>query len=251
MVRSPAPEKNFPALLVAVVIGATVAASADAWPPFLPARASFPPDVVASVERVWAEPTLNRTVHGRPASVPFNVYTAFVDAPDVTAAAARFLKLARYRVRALGAGWFEADDGAGARGIYEVLVRTPHRRVMLSWGEHRGRVLGVIGGSALTVIDLREREGMVDQDLAAWVRIDNAFAAALARLLIPIFGHLADHKLIEGFTVTATVAEWAVAHPDEFCEWLKREPLPPERRPSLLAVMPSCPRDGPVTGPES
>jgi hypothetical protein len=247
----PAPEKNFSALLLAAVVGAAVTASADSWPPFLPARATFPPDVASSVERVWGEPTLSRTVRGRPASVPFNIYAAFVDTPDVTAAAARFLKLARYRVRALDADWFEADDSAGARGIYRVLVRTPHRRVMLSWGEHQGRLLGTIGGSALTVIDFRERAGSVDQDLAAYVRIDNVFAAALARLLIPIFGHLADRKLIEGFTVTAAVAEWAVAHPDEFCEWLKREPLPPERRQPLRAVMPACPVDGPVSRPAS
>jgi hypothetical protein len=64
---------------------------------------------------------------------------------------------------------------------------------------------------------------VVDQELTAYVRIDNAFAAALARHLLPIFGRLADRKLSEGFAVTAKVAEWAVAHPDEFCDWLRRE----------------------------
>ena len=113
-------------------------------------------------------------------------------------------------------------------------MRAPGRRVMLSWGKHRGRILGAIGGSALTVIDLREHDGVVDQELTAYVRIDNAFAAALARHLLPIFGRLADRKLSEGFVVTAKVAEWAVAHPDEFCDWLRREPLRPERREAIL-----------------
>ena len=89
-------------------------------------------------------------------------------------------------------------------------------------------------GVPLTVIDLREHDGVVDQELTAYVRIDNAFAAALARHLLPIFGRLADRKLSEGFVVTAKVAEWAVVHPDEFCDWLRREPLRPERREAIL-----------------
>lgn len=111
---------------------------------------------------------------------------------------------------------------------------------MISWGRHRGWLLGTISGSALTVLDLRARDGRVDQSLTAYVRIDNAVAAALARLLVPVFGRLADRKLSEGFAVTASVAEWAVEHPTEFCDWLRREPLPADRKDPVLLVAPGC-----------
>ena len=230
--------------LVALVflLGLTAVATGQplTWPQFLVSRDGFPPDVVSAVEHVWNEPTLRRTVQGPPARAPFDVYLAFVDTPDVTAAAARFRKLARYEVEPLDGDRYVADDRDGARGMYRVLVREPNRRVMVSWGQHSGRILGTISGSALTVLDLTPRDDAVEQTLTAYVRIDHRVAAVIARLLIPLFGYLADRKLVEGIGVSAAVAEWAVERPAEFCAWLAQEPLHPERRARILAALPAC-----------
>lgn len=197
--------------------------------------------MVAAVERVFRDLTLSRTVEGRAARVPFESYVVFVDAPDVTAAAARFRRLARYEVQALGEDWYRADDRAGARGLYRVLLRDRTRRVILSWGEHTGSLLGTISGSALTLLELDPRDGQVGQRITVYVQIDQAFAAALARLLVVVFGGIADRKLTEGFTVAARVAEWAVEHPGEFCPWLRAETsLDPARRERVLAAVPGC-----------
>jgi hypothetical protein len=141
-------------------------------------------------------------------------------------------------VAALGDDQYRADDGAGARGFYRVLLRVPQRRVILSWGEHSGSLLGTISGTALTVLDLEAQGDGVDQTLTAQVQIDQGLAAALARVLVLVFGWLADRKLGEALAVTGQVAEWAVERPAEFCEWLAREPLPSDRRERLLAVLP-------------
>lgn len=225
---------------VLVVLATARADAAAGWPPFLPPRATFAAGVVAAVERVWSDPTLSRTVEAKPADVPFAVYSAFLDTPDVTAAAARHLGLAKYEVRMLDEDWYEADDRDGARGVYRVLIREPMRRVILSWGTHTGAVLGTIGGSALTLLDFEDRGGTTAQRLEAHILIENRIAAALARLLIVVFGHIADRKLEEGFRVSAGVAEWAVKRPSEFCDWLAREPVPPLRRARVLATLPKC-----------
>lgn len=223
-----------------MVLASATSGEPPPWPAFLEPRESFPSDVIAAVERVWQEPTLSRTVRGRPARAPFALHAAFVDTPEVTAAAARYRGLARYQVESLGEDRYLADDGDGARGRYQVLRREPKRRVILSWGEHTGRFLGTIHGSALSVLDFEPGDDGVEQELTAYVRIENRFAAALARILIALFGFVADRKLTEGFRVTAGVAEWAAEHPDEFCAWLAREPLRPERRERMLAVLPAC-----------
>jgi|SRR5262245_5957102 len=228
-------------LVLALATGAG-GASAQPWPPVLASRESYPPDVSATVERVWSDPTLSRTVKGRVAHVPLDVYVAFLDAPDVTAAAARFRGLASYDIQAVDDSRYLASDGAGARGSAEVLQRQPRRVVVLSRGEHTGPFLGTISGSALTIIDLEPQQRGVNPTLVAYVYIDNALAASLARTLVPTFGFIADRKLGEGMRVTAEVAEWAVDPSGGFCEWLTREPLPPARRARILAVLPSCAR---------
>ena len=232
-------------LLAAATILLTLAtgargAPAEPWPALLGSREAFPPDVSAAVDRVWIEPTLSRTVKGRSARVPFDVYVAFLDTPEVTAAAARFRKLGSYEIQALDDDRYWASDGDGARGIAQVLRREPRRLVLLSRGEHTGPILGTISGSALTILDLELRGDVVNPRLTAYVYIDNRVAAALARVLIPTFGFLADRKLGEGLRVTAQVAEWAIDRSGGFCEWLAREPLPPARRDRILAALSSC-----------
>ncbi len=234
-------------VLLALATGAS-GATANPWPSLLGSREAFPPDVSAAVERVWIEPTFSRTLNGRSAHVPFDVYVAFLDTPEVTAAAARFRKLATYEVRALDADRYWGTDGDGAQGVAQVLRREPRRRVILSQGQQTGWILGAIRGSTLTVLDLEPRGDGVNPSLTAYVHIDNRVAASVTRLLVASFGLLADRKLGEGLRVTAEVAEWAVDRSGGFCEWLAREPVPPMRRDRILAVLPWCAADPASTG---
>jgi hypothetical protein len=211
-------------VLVACTATARAEAPAEAWPPFLTPASAYSGDVVAAVERLWRAPTLMRTVRVSAAHVPFELYLAFVDAPSVTAAAARHLGLARYEVEALDEDWYLATDNDGARGVWRVLVREQKRRIVLSRGQHSGYLLGRIDGSALTILELESKDESVRSTLTARVHIENGAAAALARALVAVFGHLADRKLTEGFRVTADVAAWANAHPEEFCSWLSQLP---------------------------
>jgi hypothetical protein len=227
------------AVAVAAVGTAVAASEPSPWPAFLPSRASLSVGVVAGVERVWRRPTLTRTVEGTPARVSLATYDAFVDAPDLTAEAARHLDLAKYDVRVMDDDWYEADDGGGAHGVYRVLVRTPTRRVILSWGHHSGAILGTITGSALTLLEFEDRGDEVGQKLTAYVLIDNRIAATLARSLVAVFSPVVDRRLSEGFRVTARVAEWATAKPDEFCSWLRDRQLD-RRRSERVSAAAGC-----------
>jgi len=238
---------------VALVAGAaclliiTISASGEpegSWPSLLGPPEALSPEVSAAIERVWTAPTLRRRVHAPSARVPLEVYRAFLDTPDVTAAAARFLKLASYSVQVLDDDRYEADDGDGARGFSQVLQRNPRRRVMFSKGEQTGPILGTVRGYALTVLELEPRGDSVDAALTAYIYVDDRVAAGVARLLTTSLGALADRKLTEGLRTTAAVAEWAVDPSGSFCEWLAREPLAAGRRDRSVAVLPSCARTG-------
>ena len=227
------------ACLLIITISAS-GAPAGSWPSLLGPPEALSPEVSAAIERVWTAPTLRRRVHVPSARAPLEVYRAFLDTPDVTAAAARFLKLASYGVQVLDDDRYEADDGDGARGFSQVLQRNPRRRVIFSRGEHTGPILGTVRGYALTVLELEPRGDSVDAALTAYIYIDDRVAAGVARLLTTSLGALADRKLTEGLRTTAAVAEWAVDPSGSFCEWLAREPFAAGRRNRIVAVLPSC-----------
>lgn len=231
-----------------VLTVSSAGAGASAWPPFLPAPDEYPGYIARAITRLWTEPTFAREVRAAPAPVPPASYLRFVDAPDLTAAAARHLDLAQYDVDVLGNDWYAANDHDGARGIYRVLLRDGGRRVVLSWGTHRGAILGAVHGSALTRLDFSGEAGRTGQRLAVHVIIDSAVAAGLTRTMLPIFGWLVDRKLTEGFRTTSRVAAWAQDRPDEFCAWFGGA-LTPERRAELAGAFEECGRQDAVRPP--
>jgi hypothetical protein len=212
------------ALAFVALLTVCPANAADEFPPFLAGASEFPAEVRTEIISVWSDYTLTRVVEGRPARAPLEIYRLFVDHPEVTAAAARHLGLAKYRVRALGPNQFAAEDGEGAQGTYRVLLKDDRRRIILSRGRYEGRILSVIGAS-LTILSFEPRAGeggvpAVSQRVESFVQIENPVAAFFARLLLPFFSGYADRKLTETFNVTAEVSEWAVRNPSAFCAWL-------------------------------
>ena len=231
-----------PTVAIALVLALPLCVWAvEAWPPMLPPRSTQPAAMAADIERIWSSPTVKRQVEGDRAQAPLEVYVALIDTPEIATAAARHLQLARYDVKRLGADRFQVDDGSGSQGEYQVLARDRGRRVMFSRGRHTGRVVGTITGIALTDLQFETRDGQVTQRLTAWVIIENRFLAVVARVLVPLFGRVADRKLTEGFRVTARVAEWAATRPAEFCEWLDRQPFPPETVKTVRTPVRACP----------
>src|SRR4051812_40827218 len=185
------------ALALLTLTVASLAAAPRQWPAFLPASEKYSPPIADAIRRLWSDATFTRTVSAAPAPVPLSLYLRFVDAPDVTAAAARHLGLTTYDVKALGDDWYEAGDGDRTRGVYHVLVRDGTRRVLLSWGTHHGSMLGTIGGSALTRLEFADDEGRAAQRLVVNAIIDHGLVATLTRPILLLFGSFVDRKLTE------------------------------------------------------
>lgn len=215
------------------------------FPPFLPEPERLPAEIRAEVTAVWTRYTLTRAVSGQPARAPLDVFRLFVDLPEVTAAAARHLGLAKYRVRQLAPDFYEADDGDGAGGHYRVLVHDPDRRILLTWGSHRSGILGRITGASLTLLTFAPETGadgspQVAQRVETFVRIDNRVAAYLARILLPLFSGYADRKIAETFNVTARVSAWAHEDATAFCHWLGSQSEGARYRNEFARVLAPC-----------
>lgn len=227
------------AITVLTLAVTALGAGTGDWPPFLRPSDEYPAPIANAVTRLWTDATFTRTVTAEPAPVPLSFYLRFVDAPDVTAAAARHLGLTTYDVRPLGDDWYEAGDGNRTRGVYRVLVRDGARRVIVSWGTHHGSILGTVGGSALTQLEFGDDGERATQRLDVNVIIDHGLVAGVTRPILLLFGWLVDRKLTEAFRTATAAAAWARAKPEEFCAWLL-DAFPGERRAELLDVFEEC-----------
>jgi hypothetical protein len=222
-----------------LALAATSAGSVSRdWPPFLRAHDEYPPPIAHAVSQLWLDATFTRTVTAVAAPVPLAFYLKFVDTPDVAAAAARHLRLTTYEIAVRGDDWYEASGG-GARGVYRVLLREGGRRVVLSWGTHRGSILGTIGGRALTQLEFGHADDRLTQRLVVNAIIDNGVVARLARPFVRLFGTFVDRKLTEAFQTTAAAAAWAHANPGDFCAWLDGV-VTGARRAELVDVFDEC-----------
>jgi hypothetical protein len=188
------------------------------WPPFLPPRASVPE--AALVERTWVQKTFQRSFSPPPVNVPIDVYTALIDSPDVVAGAARELGIASETAGRRADGSYELRSPDGSEAIFKVLVSEPNRRAVLSYGHVV--VWGLeVKGSVLGILDLREHEGSLHQQLTAQGHVENTAWAFMTRFLLALVPSLADKELSRGFRIAADVATWAWRDRDEFCAWFK------------------------------
>ena len=230
--------------VVLLVLTVTALGSAPLdWPPFLRASDEYPAEIARDVKRLWTDATFTRTVSADPAPVPLSFYLRFIDAPDLAAAAARHLRLTTYDVKVLDDDVYEVNNGDSTHGVYRVLRRDGGRRILLSWGRHRGPIVGTVGGSALTTLDFANDSGRSSQRLAVNVIVDQRATATITRAIVPLFGWLVDRKLGEAFRTAAAAAAWAHGKPHEFCAWLNAA-LTAARRRELLDVFDECPRPG-------
>ena len=203
--------------ILSLVVVAAALAAAPALPPGLDAL--IPADRGAEVAPIVADPTFVRRLEFQ-VRADVGVYTFLLDHPDLNAALARPLGIARYEVVQVGPGKYRGHDGAGNTGTVDVFSAGGPARAFLERGVSPGWWFGDIGGRVVALVAFSAEGGSVRGTVTVWARIDRGVVDLLLRLLKPVVGRFLDRKLREQFTVAAGVAEAAAQHPDRVCPLL-------------------------------
>jgi hypothetical protein len=235
---------------IAIALVAVVCAVAGAetpregLPPYIREPERLPVSTRAEIAAIWNGRTLSRTAHGEPARVPLDLYRLFLDTPEVTTSAGRYLGVGHYRAVRTGPDVFDVEDGEGARGDYRVVLRTPTERLIVARARRTVRLVGEVRGVTVTLLtlvpDVDAGRPRVLQRLDSAVRIEHRVVAVIARVLVPLFPQYADRKIGEVFAIATRVAAWAAERPQEFCAWLATEPDAPRHRATFAAALPAC-----------
>ncbi len=148
-----------------------------------------------------------------------SVYDFILDHPVLAATLARHLGVASYRVARTGPNAFQGDDGRGSEGVIELLYRDATRRVYHMRGSHRGRLFPVITGEAIILLNYRARMGgegreSVETSIATYSKLDNPILAKMVRVLQPLFRHVVNEKVAEGFVAAHKLAELMATEPE-------------------------------------
>ena len=227
---------------VASVLAGTALIAAVAWGAVGDGRVPFdrlPPPLQERLRDVVDHAAFERGVRDVTFRSREPIFLYFLEHPDFAAAAARALRVANYQVRPQGDGTYWGDDTRGAMGVFEVVYADPHKRVVHAQGTYDTPWLPTIHARIVLVLDFEHWNGAdghayARSDVMGYLRVDNRFLEALARLVGPIVVGAVDRKVARTAGIAAKVSERAYDDPAGFLEALRK--LPEIDRAHLAAV---------------
>lgn len=172
-----------------------------------------------------------------------DVYSHFLQYPDVAVATWRAMGLSKFQLKEIAPGRYSADAGDGSVGVVEVVYRTPADTLIYCEGAFKSPLLAKpIEARALMRVETQFRQGDRGQTIAAhsgdvFVEFPSQTVETVARLISPISHNIADRNFKQ-LTLFVQMMSTAMArHPD----WVERlaerlDGVPNERRVQLCEV---------------
>lgn len=187
---------------------------------FLPAGAPLVAllPVENQVREVREHPLLAHTVSGLRVNSSLPLYEFLLSRPDITAALARALGAARYRVSRDGESGYRGEDGKGAKGHFVLVERGEGRRVYFAQGTYDKPLLPTIAGRLVLVMEYRTNgpgDPGIENRIQGFVRIDTPIIGTLAKLARPLVKRAMDKKVQHLFEKVARLLDAASADPPE------------------------------------
>ena len=169
------------------------------------------------------------------------VFIYLLDHPDINCALARALQIAPTRLRRVGPGRYQGDDGAWNSGTLEVLSAEGDRRVVLAQGVSRGYWFGDVAGRVVAAVALAREGDRLRGEIAVWAKIDHGVLDRLLRIVAPVIKGLLDSQLEKQYGITFRVAEHASHDTARFCHALAVIPDGSREERQTLASLAACP----------
>lgn len=187
-----------------------------------------------ALKEVVGDPTFSREVKGVKFQSMRETYEHLLDHPDFAAAVARALNLNGYQIvkdpeffRTPNNSYW-GTDGSGVSGHFRVVYADKRKRVFLLVGTYKKTWLPTISAKAVVVLEFEHKSGggtsTVANDLRAYVRIENAFIALLAKLLELAIGGATETKMKQTLDIAAAISEEAHRDPEGLLKKLRPNP---------------------------
>jgi hypothetical protein len=161
--------------------------------------------------------------------LPEAVYLYLLDRPPLAAVLVNRLGIAPYQSEMRGPGRYWGNDGAGTKGIVELVYQDRTSRVYYLEGSHDSRFLPRITGKAVVLLrmnqvtDSKGTEAM-DSTLVSYTRLDNRLLAGVVSLLRPLAGNAVTRKLAKGVDSVNRLSQMMRQEPDRVLSEAMKSP---------------------------
>jgi hypothetical protein len=199
---------------------ALASAAVAAGPPPDEAEEPFTPaEYDAAVKATVSGFTVQAALGPSEIPLPLEVSNFLLDHPDMSAFIVNRRKIAPYRIVMLGPRRSLADDGAGTRGVVNLLAATESHRLYYGEGVHRSLLFPDLRASAVIVMDLSGAAGAgagarTIATFHVWVRIKNRFVSGLVKTLRPFLQGAVVGKFGKAFSVADSVGRLMSREPE-------------------------------------
>jgi hypothetical protein len=167
------------------------------------------------------------------------LYRYLLDHPPFAAALIRRLDLGSYRSEYRGPGRFWGDDGAGTKGMVQLLYEDETSRIYYLEGAHESRVLPHVSGQAVVFLRMgkvisTDGKDMMDSTMVAYTKLDNRLLAKIVWLLHPVVTAMVKGKLQQGVDTVHRLGLTMRQQPDRMLRKAMAAPPLPEDEVTFL-----------------
>lgn len=213
------------------------------------------PEARATVTEVIGENTLH--CKGSPETFPCNskIYLSLLNEPALTLSLWQDLSNSSVRLTQIGPNRYQGDDGAGTKGVWEFVYRSPKMHVLLcnlNYTTPRGnarldaRIVLIVHSGFYREIN---GESWVQHDIEAFVKVDSKGWKALARTVRPIIEKVLDDQVREAGWFVSLMGRLVTLYPTWAVQVAaKRNDIPSETRTNFRDLVLQTRRPGASNG---
>jgi len=187
------------------------------------------PDWACRLQPIISHYTTTNKLGPRRTPLPEEVYAYLLDRPPMAATLVNRLGIAPYQSEMRGPGRYWGNDGAGTKGIVELVYQDRTSRVYYLEGSHDSRFLPLITGKAVVLLRMNQvtdSNGVeaMDSTLVSYTRLDNRLLSGIVSLLRPLVGSTVTRRLAKGIDTVNRLSQVMRQQPDRVVSEATKSP---------------------------
>lgn len=167
-------------------------------------------------DRIWnvvSRTSIHRRLPEKSIGCDPDLYLFFVRNPEVVVSMWQMMGVTNMTIKRVQDYVYDATDGIGTQARVELIYGTPDKHIFLADGAYEGTMLKRrTPGRCVLVLQTgygrdRQQRHLLENQLDAFIQLDNVGSELVAKTLQPVLGKTADHNFSETLTFVSRLSQ--------------------------------------------